>query len=66
MPARPVGPRQLVPSPLRAHLTRTGDSKIKYGEDAAKTRAILLGKQAYPCTICGWYHIGGTAPQRSG
>lgn len=65
MSSRFVGPRRLVPSPLRAHLTRTGDAKVKYSEADAKAMAKRLGKDYYPCDVgeARHWHIGGKAPK---
>lgn len=59
MGSRFVGPRRLVPAPLRSHLTRTGAPKIKYGRVLAEREARRLHKSAYLCDICGFWHLGG-------
>lgn len=59
MGSRFVGPRRLVPAPLRSHLTRTGDPKIKYGQAAAELAAKRLHKAAYRCDVCKFWHLGG-------
>lgn len=54
-----VGPRRLVPAPLRSHLKSNGEPKIKYGRLLALREAERLGKNAYECTVCGCWHLGG-------
>ena len=63
MSHRFVGPRRLVPSTLRGHLTRTGDAKVRYSKADAKAMAERLHKDCYRCDICGQWHIGGKAPR---
>ena len=66
MGSRFVGPRRLVPAPLRAHLTRGGDAKVRYSKADAKAMAERLGKDCYRCDVCGHWHVGGKAPRRHG
>lgn len=42
----------------RSHLRDDGREKRRYGPHAAKDRAAEMGKEAYLCTVCGWWHIG--------
>lgn len=63
MSHRFVGPRRLVPAPLRAHLTRQGDAKVRLSKAAAKEMAARLGKDCYRCEVCGEWHLGGKAPR---
>jgi hypothetical protein len=54
-----VGPRRLVPATLRGHLRSNGEPKRKYGELAAEHAAERLHKNAYKCSDCGFWHLGG-------
>jgi hypothetical protein len=47
--------------PFRNHFKRNGRPKRAYSQDEARREALRSRKNAYRCSLCGHWHVGGAA-----